>query len=56
MYDFIFKIYNLIYMNMYCGTNILYIGFYIFLKKSGMHFSIENITISYIKHCIVENS
>ena len=43
------------YMNMNSGTNILYIGFYIFLKKSGMHFSVESIILAYIKHCIVQN-
>ena len=50
VFDFILKICKLMCMNMNSGTSILYIGFYIFLKRGGMYFYVESVILAYMKH------
>ena len=50
VFDFILKICKLMCLNMNSRTSILYIGFYIFLKRGGMYFYVESVILACMKH------
>ena len=50
VFDFILKICKLMCMNMNSKPSILYIGFYILLKRGGMYFYVESVILACMKH------